>query len=771
MSFLKSPFNPYQYSSATANTRNISSIDPRLSRTNYYDGRLLKASDLIRDQLYLDERLREVGKVLGQGIVRGLELALGDDGVLTVQPGLAVTPSGRVLELEATELSVNLLARDKIASLNEGFRYLERGLYAVVLQYAEEGRGSAEIYPRDLEGERGFHFNAFAEGVELVLTPLRNRLPYARQLEYHRLNNSVLSRSALVRELILPNRGQPDDISEEGVALGLMAVENGSPVWLDMGLVRRPHRLPLERNALQTDLFQHYQELLVDVLKLRNQSIRQNAFPASHYFDVLPPFGNLPKDCIDPVNGYQTYFPQHFEVSISPVRTDDLEAIVQQSLPLEPIDFARDKDVDIMVLVPMDDNNFAFRARQLQHITEVAGDEEFVLPPHFDDYQLRAYGVSSLHAENTDSAVWADIWASTTDIYYVRRPTRVAETQVSAIVLATGDYEDIAHITSLPPGMEEMATQIESLEGDVAQLQTQVQQLQNQLAATQASNTATINALNQQIANLNTQIARYEAQISDLQGQLMLNRDFITRVLTDNEVKLPSLDALFETRPATDDRAIEAFQKLAESIQEGDPQLALVHQLMLIMPQRFDNLNWPTLMEVFAEDLLQKYHDDVAKTTVLDFLETMINIMDNYPFADETREGWLAQQPRIKTPLFPALSDLTTITIRPVEELLAARTDISPEISTSLAVATADNPALLESINKLDAVVDEKYKTALYASLPTLVETDNVDAFLDYAVAAKEKGLPLGVTVGATNTTYKLKAAERKVWTDADLQQ
>ena len=36
----------------------IADIDPRMTRTHYFDGRLLTAEDLERDQVYLDQRLR-----------------------------------------------------------------------------------------------------------------------------------------------------------------------------------------------------------------------------------------------------------------------------------------------------------------------------------------------------------------------------------------------------------------------------------------------------------------------------------------------------------------------------------------------------------------------------------------------------------------------------------------------------------------------------------------------------------------------------------------
>lgn len=70
MSLSENPFSPMATYDSQTTISSISSLDPKLSRTNYYDGRLLRASDLTRDQFYLDERLREVGRALGQGIVR-----------------------------------------------------------------------------------------------------------------------------------------------------------------------------------------------------------------------------------------------------------------------------------------------------------------------------------------------------------------------------------------------------------------------------------------------------------------------------------------------------------------------------------------------------------------------------------------------------------------------------------------------------------------------------------------------------------------------------
>ena len=83
-------FTPFRPGTTHADGQRIAVIDQRLRRTNYFDGQLLKASDLTRDQIYLDERLLELGQALGTGIVRGLGITRAQPQVLRLAPGIAV---------------------------------------------------------------------------------------------------------------------------------------------------------------------------------------------------------------------------------------------------------------------------------------------------------------------------------------------------------------------------------------------------------------------------------------------------------------------------------------------------------------------------------------------------------------------------------------------------------------------------------------------------------------------------------------------------------
>lgn len=436
MSETQISFVPYAPGTTSSQGQRIASIDPRLSRTNYFDGRLLKATDLIRDQVYLDERALEIGQVLGAGIVRGLDVNLLENHRLQVTPGMAIAPSGRVLQLSNQTLEVNLGNSALITSLNQGkFRRFRRGLYLVALQYAEVGSDSAEAYPSDLASPRRFNFNSYAEGVELTLIPLA--VPLSQTSE-------VAARAGLVAEFIgrgdQPG-GQRPELSDEAVALGLLAMDSSGPIWLDKALVRRPLRQIGAADALQHNLAAHYDELLALVLDARHSGGLSGGFAAAQYFSLLPPWGRLPKACVDPVNGSQIFFPDGYEVSIAPVRRDDLAAIIAESARLSPMDLQHDKDADIMVLVPLSNSEFAWRARSLEHGLSTPKDA-FGLGRllAIDRLALRLRPLPKVHEIDTDRDAWAAIWqlASDGEILFVRRPPRTAETNVSAVVLARG---------------------------------------------------------------------------------------------------------------------------------------------------------------------------------------------------------------------------------------------------------------------------------------------------------------------------------------------
>ena len=415
----------------------VADIDPRLTRTHYFDGRLLTADDLTRDQLYLDQRLREVGSVLGDGILSGLALSFDVyTGHLRLGPGKGVTAAGRVLELSQT-LEVDLGDRAVISGLNNGaYRRFNRGLYAVVLSYVEVATDVAEVFPQDLGDKRGVEYDLITESVQLGLVPLPVALPQQSQIQI---------RSWLMRELYGDHRFQ-SVVPEDAVALGVLAIRDDRPQWLDDSLLRRPLSQDPTLSGAEADLSRQYEKLFQDVLTTRRSGGLTGDFAASSYFSLLPPTGAVPKEGIDPVNGRQGFFPETFQVWIAPIRQSDVALIKAESMALPPIDLRAKEPVNVVVLAPLSNQEYGYYASRLEQNPNSA----LRRLPQLDLLRLKLHPSRPVHQLDTDAGVWQAIWGQIdeSDLFFVRRPTRAAETAISGIVLALG-----TQLPAAPPAL------------------------------------------------------------------------------------------------------------------------------------------------------------------------------------------------------------------------------------------------------------------------------------------------------------------------------
>jgi hypothetical protein len=124
----------------------------RLSRPNYFSGRLLNAEDLARDQQYqLDSRRRHNQLLHGAGVLYGLELTVAGaaDSQVRVQPGVALDCLGReVVVVEALETPLPA-GRVLYASVH----YIERLVDAapVLGEQGAEGATQASRVEEDAE--------------------------------------------------------------------------------------------------------------------------------------------------------------------------------------------------------------------------------------------------------------------------------------------------------------------------------------------------------------------------------------------------------------------------------------------------------------------------------------------------------------------------------------------------------------------------------------------------------------------------------------------
>ncbi|RKZ70630.1 MAG: hypothetical protein DRQ44_00130 [Gammaproteobacteria bacterium] len=649
--------------------KKVGSLDPRLSRTDYFDGRLLTATDLIRDQTYVDERVLEVGRALGSGVVRGLAVELSDDKrYLRINPGLAITESGRVLEVTSEKpLEIDLYDRALLINLNSGrYRRFKRGLYAVTIQYAELGSDSAESYPADPTEKNEFQYDSFVEGSEVTLTPLSYPLPS---------DNELVSRASLAQHF-LRNPGQPHEVSDQAISLGILAMNNDRPQWLDTHLLRRPMRPEHITAAWQLDINRHYLELLDTVMQQRTSRSQDGEFSAKQYFHLLPPAGVLPMASVDPSKSAQYYFPENYEVSISPVRYEDLSVIQSESMQLAPLNLDKGEAAEIIILAPMSNLDFMDNARRLGFSPEeeVIAKEGEVIPNYWlhatDLLQLRLAADSTAPTDNA-TKVWNDIWAligkGNGMLHYVRRPARAAETQVSAVVLAHGfkipdpdnSIEDqlVAIKVERDEAIENLANAGEDLQECKTELARAIQDLADagssgdEQSEKIAELEATISGLTNQVSTLTSQIDGFKLaaenaieKLADCQVKLQEcqnsqnNTDTgIITCLRDPICRKGILKYRGLKDPVLFDRANEILSKTAEMSPENSK---IIWEILGDIPPTHDKLIWPTLEVAVNEGKLDPLRDIVAGSADLSQIEKKISEDTTLNLPVEVVEGW-----------------------------------------------------------------------------------------------------------------------------------
>ncbi|HEV2764879.1 MAG TPA: hypothetical protein VGV38_17995, partial [Pyrinomonadaceae bacterium] len=99
-------------------------LDELTKSTNFFNGRLLTATDLKTDQQANRQGRRRLGRAVGEGVVSGLEVtevtaSPGKAPVLEVSPGLALNRSGQTLAL-TSKARVELARQISDAPLDAG---------------------------------------------------------------------------------------------------------------------------------------------------------------------------------------------------------------------------------------------------------------------------------------------------------------------------------------------------------------------------------------------------------------------------------------------------------------------------------------------------------------------------------------------------------------------------------------------------------------------------------------------------------------------------
>ncbi len=351
-------------------------INGSLRATNFFNGRLVTGSDMLREQTARREADRRIGKAAGEGIVYGLKVekdaAAGSNPVVNVSRGLGVNRCGQTIYL-SEDTSVNLLERfgtieqqsklfGDCQPLVEGTYTAGYGLYLLVLSPAESVEGSA---PTNGLG------NAFAAcNTDVVLETVRFRLlaidPFLSDLpaDGKFLRNHVAYKCFGLPETqdffknpfdnSLETYGLMDKMREKTLAdsdlpLAIVHWTSAELRFVEMWAVRRRMtrftdddtwtHLVSDRRLSETEAMMFQFADQIEEMLLRENS--PQTIEADDHFRYLPPAGILPlkipgasRKGFDPA----FFFGGRGSTDIVSMDGDRLRPLLREALSHEPID-------------------------------------------------------------------------------------------------------------------------------------------------------------------------------------------------------------------------------------------------------------------------------------------------------------------------------------------------------------------------------------------------------------------------------------------------
>jgi hypothetical protein len=337
-------------------------VDNRRRRPRYFDGRFLTAGDLTRDQTYFLTRQADLCRAGGVGVVQGLMVQRleGVPDSIQVTAGQGVTPTGElvvlntdriiplnnIVEIQRLDAALGLLPLPQDPAL------LRSGLYIVALRPVEFSANPIASYPTSITGPRTVQDGDIVEAVAITL------IPYPMQSEAEDLDRQ---RSQVAWEIFV--QGAIRGIRADALPLAIIALEGNIVLWVDPYLVRREVgteyddllKLEATPRSLREAHFLQYSQQFDEILKQRGP--QRQRFTATQYFQALPPVGQMPTAAIDPNTFSQSYFPAEVDIELAFVPSDEIAALLDETLILPPIDLTlSDQDLDstsILVLIPV----------------------------------------------------------------------------------------------------------------------------------------------------------------------------------------------------------------------------------------------------------------------------------------------------------------------------------------------------------------------------------------------------------------------------------
>ena len=302
-------------------------VDGGIRSVNFFNGRMLTARDLTREQNANREMDRRMGQALGEGIAYGFEVSAPADKtpVLTVEPGLAINRQGQTLWLpDQTQVTLVRKASASTAAttfgeckdLQSGTYIAGAGIYLFTVAPAETREGRAVTNALNAGGV-SCNTDTLVSGLQFRLIQIDLPLTAAELNDVNRLRNliaykcfGVTDTQSFVKDPFGPelsNYGlldtlRPNRLTDCDVPLGVLYwTLSGGIKFVDMWSVRR--RLTRRSSAghwKQCVDERRVRESEAMFLQFQDQidSLRRGPAPvlvkAKEHFYHLPPVGMIP---------------------------------------------------------------------------------------------------------------------------------------------------------------------------------------------------------------------------------------------------------------------------------------------------------------------------------------------------------------------------------------------------------------------------------------------------------------------------------------------
>ncbi len=373
-------------------------------RLNLYTGRSLSDVALETEQIGRAGRLAFHGQMVAPGVVSGLEVALqpgfpgrrGGD-LLHVGSGFGITASGEdvvlpkplvvdvaSLNVPVPEMSVDpaspredvgssdtwmgrvrcwdrppcrwLCSWTRLGELIERRARLPRAAILVLQPVVVGDAGGfnpGDPCERDIEND-AFDDWQFVDGCRLVLYVLSDEwMPVCGEDQWrNHLVYKIFRYESKKGSKALP-------WEEFGVPIGLVGFDaNGGVLFVDRFSVVRAGGKPPSRTGLFPSVgspFLWQARMLQFLEQMAETEMEMGRFGPpriSRWFRYLPPAGLLPRDAFDPRSGENGFFPPWWRVHARPAPLEQLDAALEASASLHPLDLFIRQRVEILIPVP-----------------------------------------------------------------------------------------------------------------------------------------------------------------------------------------------------------------------------------------------------------------------------------------------------------------------------------------------------------------------------------------------------------------------------------